>query len=201
MMSTPSPRLLAFALLCALAVPALPAQAQLSLFADPKANRAGDLVTIVLVERTTASRQSAWQNASDAELAGGAEVDGGDLSGRFGVDATFNKKARNQNSSSQQDLLNGTVTARVMEVDSTGNLVIEGERKLSVNGETHLLRISGVVRPIDIRSNNTVLSPDIASADIEYRRGGIHRRFVSPAFFVRAGALAAIVAAIVIGGS
>lgn len=195
-----SPRVLLAAFFIALTVTALPAKAQLSVFADPKAGIAGDLVTVVLVERTTASRQSAWQNASDAALSGSAQVSGdSDISGRFGVDATFNKAARNQNSSSQQDLLTGTITARVLEVDPTGNLVIEGERKLSVNGETHLLRISGVVRPIDIRSNNTVLSPDIASAEIEYRRGGLHRRFFSPALLVRAGAVAAVIAAIVIG--
>lgn len=186
--------------LAALLVSALPARAQLSIFADPKANSVGDLVTVVLVERTTASRQSAWQNASDAALAGSAEVSGDpDISGRFAVDASFNKAAKNQNSSSQQDLLSGTITARVLEVDPAGNLIIEGERRLSVNGESHLLRISGVVRPIDIRSNNTVLSPDIANADIEYRRGGIHRRFLKPAFFVRAGAVAAIIAAILVG--
>lgn len=187
-------------LLFVLVLTALPARAQLSVFADPKADAAGDLVTVVLVERTTASRQSAWQNASNAALGGIAEVAGNtDISGKFGLDATFNKQARNQNSSSQQDLLNGTITARVLEVDSTGNLIIAGERRLSVNGETHLLRIGGVVRPIDIRSNNTVLSPDIANADIEYRRGGIHRRFFSPALFVRAGAVAALVAAVIIG--
>lgn len=186
--------------LLALVLTTLPAQAQLSVFADPKADAAGDLVTVVLVERTTASRQSAWQNASNAAVGGTAEVVGNsDISGRFGVDATFNKQARNQNSSSQHDLLNGTVTARVVDVDPAGNLIIAGERKLSVNGETHLLRISGVVRPIDIRSNNTVLSPDIANADIEYRRGGLHRRYFSPALFVRAGAVAAIIAAIIIG--
>ncbi len=195
-----SVRVACAATLFALALTVSPAQAQLSVFADPKADATGDLVTIILVERTSASRQSAWQNASDAALAGGAEVAGSsDISGRFGVDATFNKKARNQNSSSQEDLLNGTITARVLDVDPTGNLIIEGERKLSVNGETHLLRISGVVRPIDIRSNNTVLSPDIASADIEYRRGGIHRRFFKPALFVRAGAVAAILAAVILG--
>lgn len=205
-MTTPNmlrfiPRTMVSAVLIALALATSPARAQLSVFADPKAAVAGDLVTIVLVERTSASRQSAWQNASDSELGGSAQLDGGDLSGSFGLDATFNKKARNQNSSSQQDLLNGTVTARVLEVDEFGNLIIEGQRKLSVNGETHLLRISGTVRSIDIRSNNTVLSPDIASADIEYRRGGIHRKFFRPALFVRAGAVAAIIAAVVLGSS
>jgi len=176
-----------------------PVRGQMSVFADPTAGALGDLLTVVLVERTSASRQSNWNNQSNSGLGGSAGVSSSDLSGKFAVDASFNKQARNRNSSSQEDLLQGTITARVIEVDATGNLVIEGERKLSVNGETHLLRVSGIVRPIDIRSNNSVLSPDIANADIEYRRGGIHRRFFSPALFVRAGAVVVLAAAIVLG--
>ena len=186
-------------LIVLVALTAGPARAQLSVFADPKAGALGDLVTVVLVERTSASRQSNWDNQSSAGMGGSGSLSGSDLSGKFALDASFNKQARNKNSSSQQDLLQGTITARVVEVDSTGNLIIEGERKLSVNGETHLLRVSGIVRPIDIRSNNSVMSPDIANADIEYRRGGIHRRLFRPAFFVRVGAVAVLAAAVVLG--
>lgn len=176
-----------------------PALAQLSVFADPKADAMGDLLTVVLVERTSAHRQSNWNNQSNAGIGAAADVSSSDLTGRFALDARFNKEARNRNSSSQEDLLQGTITARVVDVDPTGNLVIEGERKLSVNGETHLLRVSGIVRPIDVRSNNSVRSPDIANADIEYRRSGIHRRWVRPAFFVRAGVVAVLAAAIALG--
>src|SRR5690606_4363552 len=154
---------------------ARPASAQLSMYADPKATAVGELLTVVLVERTTAQRQSAWSNESDAGMAASAGLSGGSLARSFALDAVFNKEARNQNRSSQQDPLSGTITAQVLEVDQRGNLVIEGERKLTVNGESHLLRISGLVRPVDVRSNNTVLSPDIANASIEYRRGGMHR--------------------------
>lgn len=187
-------------LLLIAATAVVPSYAQVSVFADPKATDLGDLVTVVLIERTSAHRQSNWQNQSNSAMAGAADVGGGSaLSGRFALDATFNKQARNKNSSSQEDLLNGTITARITEVDPAGNLHIEGERRLSVNGETHLLRLSGVVRPVDVRSNNTVLSPDIAGADIEYRRGGMHRRFFRPALFVRAGLVAVIAAAVAIG--
>lgn len=177
----------------------LPAQAQISLYSDPKANSAGDLLTVVLVERTTARRASAWSNQSNAGLSGSGDVSGGALSGAFSADATFNKAAQNENSSSQQDLLNGTVTTRVTGIDDGGNLIIEGERRLNVNGETHLLRIAGVVRPIDVRSNNTVLSPDIASAMIEYRRSGIHRRFLSPATIAKIGLVGLLGAAVALG--
>lgn len=178
---------------------ATPARAQLSVFADPKAGAPGDLLTVVLVERTSAHRQSNWDNQSNSGMGGGGSLSGSELSGKFALDASFNKQARNKNSSSQQDLLQGTITARVTEVDPSGNLIIEGERKLSVNGETHLLRVSGIVRPVDIRSNNSIMSPDIANADIEYRRGGIHRRLFRPAIFVRAGAVVVLAAAILLG--
>ncbi len=178
---------------------AYPARAQLSMFADPKATAPGDLLTVVLVERTSAQRQSAWSNQANAALGGSSDVDAGTLSGAFSADASFNKAAQSKNSSSQNDLLNGTVATRIIHVDEAGNLLIEGERKLTVNGETHLLRISGIVRPIDIRSNNTVLSPDIADAEIEYRRGGIHRRFLTPGAVAKIGAVGALAAAILLG--
>lgn len=178
---------------------AYPARAQLSMFADPKATSPGDLLTVVLVERTSAQRQSAWSNQANAALGGSSDVDAGTLSGAFSADASFNKAAQSKNSSSQNDLLNGTVATRIIHVDEAGNLLIEGERKLTVNGETHLLRISGIVRPIDIRSNNTVLSPDIADAEIEYRRGGIHRRFLTPGAVAKIGAVGALAAAILLG--
>ncbi|MEX0599891.1 MAG: flagellar basal body L-ring protein FlgH [Rhodothermales bacterium] len=177
----------------------IPAQAQRSMYADPKAANAGDLLTVVLVERTSAQRQSAWSNAANSALGGSGDVGGGTISGIFSADASFNKAAQSNNRSSQEDLLNGTVTTRVVQVDEGGNLFIEGERKLNVNGETHLLRISGIVRPIDVRSNNTILSPDIANAEIEYRRSGIHRRFFRPGMLARIGALGLLAAAVALG--
>lgn len=184
-------------LLLLLLAAALPAQAQYSMYADPKANRPGDLLTIVLVERTSASRESDWNNTSKASTGGAATVAGESLSGTFGVDATFNKEARSSNQSLQRDLLSGTITAVVTSVDSTtGNLVVAGERKLSVNGESHLLKVQGLVRPFDVRDNNTVLSYQIANAAIEYHRGGLHRRFLKPGAFVKVGLAAVLGAAV-----
>lgn len=194
-------QILFFVLLMASSVLPRTTAAQASLYADPRAAHAGDLLTVLLVERTTAQRESAWNNQSNAAFGGSAETAGGDLSGRFALDAQVNRRARNLNSSSQRDLLTGTITARVLEVDPQGNLVIEGERRLSVNGETHLLRISGLVRRIDVRSNNTVLSPDIAGASIEYQRGGIHRRFFRPAMLARTALVGVILAAVLVGSN
>lgn len=179
---------------------AVPARAQQSMYADPKARQAGDLVTIVLVERTSASRESDWGNESSAALGGAASVAGSsDLEGSFGLDARFNKAARTRNQSLQRDLLSGTITALVTGVDAAGNLTVAGERKLSVNGESHLLKVSGLVRPYDLQYNNTVLSYQIANASIEYHRGGLHRRFLKPGALVKVGLAAVLGAAVVFG--
>lgn len=176
---------------------ALPTRAQSSMFADPKARQQGDLLTIVLAERTAAHRESDWENKSNAAVSAATDVSSGDdLSGRFALDAALNKQAKSKNLSRQSDLLSGTVTARVTEVDPAGNLVIQGERKLNVNGESHLLRISGVVRPFDVRHDNSVLSFQIADADIEYRRAGLGRKYIKPGFMARTGLVALVGAAI-----
>ena len=186
----------AMVLLC-LATTSL-AHAQASLYADPKARQVGDLITVILAERTAAQRSSGYDNQSNAHMGGGANVEGESLEGRFGMDAAFSKGARNRNETSQSDLLQGNVTATVTEVDSTGNLIIAGERKLNVNGVTHLLRISGVARPLDIRSNNTILSYEIANAQIEYRRAGLGRKFIKPGTFVKIGVVGVLGAAILL---
>jgi flagellar L-ring protein precursor FlgH len=191
-----SPRILSFLFVALGCWMPLAAFAQTSLFADPKAHSEGDVLTIVLAERTAAQRESAWQNDSRAGLGTSANVAGGTLSGSFAADATFRKDAEARNESAQSDLLQGTMTALVVGVEPTGNLQVRGERKISVNGEAHLLSVSGVVRPFDIRYDNTVLSYQIANAEIEYRRSGFARRMFKPGAFVKFGAIAALGAAL-----
>ncbi|CAM3307962.1 flagellar basal body L-ring protein FlgH [Rhodothermus bifroesti] len=178
---------------------ALPAVAQNSLYADPRAFRQGDLLTIILAERTAAQRESNYEQAANTKLGGAAAVSGS-LGGRFGLDATFVHEGKSRNETLQRDLLTGTVTAIVVGVDTTGNLLIEGERRLNVNGVTHLMRISGLVRPLDVRYDNTVFSYQIAQARIEYHQSdGLTRKFFRPGFFTRLGALVLLGAAIAWG--
>ncbi len=185
-----------FLIAIALLVP-LKTFAQVSLFADPRAHRIGDVITIILAERTNAQRESRWADRSDATRSGTGTVKGGkSLSGSFGIDATFAMDNNNRNASLQKDLLSGTVSAQIVAIDSLGNLIIRGERVLTINGETHLLRVSGAVRPIDVRHDNTLLSYQIADARIEYRQTGFKHRWFKPNFWTRMGAVAILGAAI-----
>lgn len=175
------------------------AHGQASLFADPKARTAGDPITIVLAERTAAQRASSGRDEASATLgASGNATTGSGVTGRFAADASYNKAALHQNESVQSDLLHGTITALVVGVDSlSGNLRVQGERRLNVNGETHLMKVSGIVRPFDIRYDNSVFSYQIANADIEYsRKRGFFGRFFKPGASAKLGLAAVLGAAI-----
>lgn len=192
-------RSLCFLLLSALLLLAVPAARAQSLYADPKARQAGDVLTVVLAEQTAAQRESGYDASSSAGLGGSASVEGPSLSSRFGTDAQFSKNASSSNQTVQSDLLEGRLTARVTETDEAGNLIVEGERRLNVNGVTHVMYVSGLVRPLDVRYDNTVLSYQIANAEVEYRKAGLGRRFLSPGFFAKAGGVVLLGAAIVFG--
>lgn len=191
-------RLFLFAALLALLAAAPTAQAQ-SLYADPIAREPGDILTVILVEETAAQRASGYDSRSAAGLGGSATVNAPTLASRFGADAEFSKNASTSNQTVQSDLLEGTLTARVVDVDEGGNLVVRGERRLNVNGVTHVMRVAGLVRPLDVRYNNTVLSYQIANAEVEYRRAGLSRRFFSPGLLAKAGAVVVLGAAVFFG--
>ena len=171
-----------------------------SLYSDLRAVQPGDLITIVLAERTSARRASASQVQSNASLSGSASVPAS-LGGAFGLDAQFGQNRDSDSQTVQSDLLTGTITARVVSVDPAGNLAVEGERRLNVDGATHLMRVRGLVRPADVSPSNAVLSYLIAGADVEYRQEGGGPRFLRSRFLTGIGTVAVLVGAIVLGGA
>src|SRR5690606_30541928 len=178
----------------------VPTAAAQSLYSEAVARQVGDLLTVLLAERTTAQRQSDYADQGTAGFAGSATTSG-DLAGRFGLDARFSSDASATNRTAQSDLLSGTLTVLVTDVDPAGNLYVEGERRLNVNGVGHRLYVAGLVRPRDIRAGNVILSHQIANAEVVYRQDGLRNRFFRPATLLKLGAAALVVAAVIVGGS
>jgi flagellar L-ring protein precursor FlgH len=81
--------------------------------------------------------------------------------------------------------LTATISARVVEVFPNGNLFIEGRREISTNGETLIVMVSGIVRPEDVESNNSIQSKFIADAKIVYTGDGILAEAQSPGWLTR----------------
>ncbi|MDT0631771.1 flagellar basal body L-ring protein FlgH [Rubrivirga litoralis] len=194
------PRLVAVLVALVVLAAFAPATAAQSLFADVVARRPGDVITVVLAERTQAQRRSTSDEQAQAGLGGSASV-GGSLAGQFGADTQYFSDAAARSGSAQSDLLSGTVSVVVTGVDDAGNLVVEGERKMNVNGSGHRLRVAGLVRPDDVRAGNVVFSYQIANAEVDYRQDGLRNRFFKPSFFAKAAAIVLVVAAVVFGAS
>lgn len=147
------------------------------LYADKKALRTGDIITVVLRESTQASKTAKTETDKETEIAlepviglGGNPVNIGNESIQLGVnnDASFTGDAR----SNQSNSLSGNISVNVMRVLPNGNLVIRGEKWLTLNTGQEFIRLEGIVRPNDVTSDNTVESSRIANARIQYSGKG-----------------------------
>lgn len=143
----------------------------MQMFSDPKAHRVGDILTIVLAETMQASKKQTTSTAKkDSESMAAPTILGhaSPLATSLSGDRSFS----GQGSSSQSNQLNGEITVTVAQRLSNGNLVIRGEKWLTINQGRELVRISGIVRPQDIGPDNTVLSTRVADANITYTGRG-----------------------------
>ncbi len=153
------------------------ASTSLALFEDQKARRVGDILTINLTESTNATKSSSTSTSKSTEatianptvLGYNVTRDGVPiLSGNLGGDQTFS----GEGGASQSNRLEGRVTVSVVEVLPNGNLIIQGEKWLTLNQGKEFLRVSGIVRQVDILADNSVSSEKVANARIEYAGKG-----------------------------
>ena len=151
----------------------------LSLYADRVARDVGDMVTITLVESTTAQTSASTQVAKNSEIGIAApEIFGAPVTynGRDILSATASgeRDFDGQGKSSQSNRLQGSVTVTVIQRLPNGNLVVQGQKNMRLNQGDELVQIQGIVRPADIAPNNTVPSSKVGEARIVYGgRGAI----------------------------
>ena len=78
--------------------------------------------------------------------------------------------------SDEYNSLNGSITVTVVGVTPSGNLLVQGEKWIEINQGQELIRISGLVRPADIQTDNSIESFRVANARITYSgRGAVAR--------------------------
>lgn len=157
------------------------------LFEDIKARRVGDILTVQLVESTDASKSAATKATKDSTttvtnptILGTSPQFG--LPGFVPLQNTDNLSLQTNLSaerefdgsgeSSQKNALSGNITVTVVEVLPNGNLIVRGEKRVTLNNGNEYIRLSGIVRPVDIGQNNSVASTKIADATIVYTGDG-----------------------------
>ncbi|MDM3871019.1 flagellar basal body L-ring protein FlgH [Porticoccus sp. W117] len=148
---------------------------ELAFFEDVKAHRVGDTITVLLSEQTSAEKSSATSlDRTNSTTLTNPSVLGRSLTGstNLGVDLDSQHDFSGQGSSNQSNSLSGSVTVTVARVLPNGNLVIRGEKWIEINQGEEFVRIEGMVRPVDITSDNMVLSTKVANARISYSGKG-----------------------------
>jgi flagellar L-ring protein precursor FlgH len=146
------------------------------LYYGQRASRVGDLVTVVLVERTQASKSASGKTARD----GGFSLTP-PSTGPFSFDpavlnssgsSSFNGKG----DAAQASALSGDLTVTIAEVRPNGTALVRGEKVMQLSQGEEWVQLSGIVRLADIDQNNRIASPRIADARITYAgKGSVQR--------------------------
>ena len=191
-----------------LTVPSLPAPKTLGslwqeengrayLYEDMRAMRAGDILTIKIVENhkgsksadTSAERDSTIHHSLTGGALGYVGIPGLRLGAEatrgLGIDASAANKFGGKGATNREGTLTGTISVIVTEVLPNGDLRIEGHREVTVNSEKQLMTIAGIVRRVDVDTKNTVLSSAIADAKIVYSGLGVLDDVQRPGWLVR----------------
>jgi flagellar L-ring protein precursor FlgH len=175
----------------ALLATSLPAQnlykravAPRSAIADHRATAVGDILTIVVSETQKVSNNDKTERKADTSLA--ARLEAYTLSSdtfKTNVLPKFDARSERSTTGESKQQRDSTMQARfsvmVIDVLPNGNLVLAGMRQVQVDDETKTLKISGVVRPLDVSQQNTVESQYVADARISLMGEGASTRHVT----------------------
>lgn len=162
-----------------------------SLFAmEARAHRVGDILTVSFTESFQATKS---QNAASSKTSENTvtlpTVMGSILPNSLGNSGELGSSGEStfsgSGSTNQSNSLTGLISVHVVRVYSNGNLEILGQKKLTLNNGDEYIRVSGIVRPRDISSENIVQSDRIANADINYVGAGDTARTGKKGWYTR----------------
>ncbi len=147
------------------------------LYEGNRARAVGDPLTIVLVERMSASK-SAGSKLDSGGGFGLTPPTTGALSLFKSTDASIsgNRNFGGTGTADQSNALSGEVSVTVAEVLPNGTMIVQGQKTVTLNRGDEFIQIRGIVRPADIDANNRVASTRVADARIAYTgRGDVAR--------------------------
>ncbi len=159
----------------------------LSLFSDIKANKVGDILSVIISEQSQASNQVQMKTEKNSkhEASGGPGIGTFDFFPLFGAES----ESKHSHDGKGQNVRNGSLQAKmsvtVVAVRENGDLVVEGSRTVTISGDKETINLSGVVRQRDVGPDNSVASHLIAEAEISYTGKGTTTTGSRSGFFSR----------------
>ncbi len=143
-----------------------------ALFADTRAYTVGDVLTVLLNERTMSSKSADSSAGKDSSWDVGVPLVGTLNTNDLAIQANSSTAFNGQSSANQQNSLTGFLSVRVIEVLPNGSLRVKGRKQIRLNQGDEYLELEGVVRPEDIDVSNQISSQRIADAKISYEGSG-----------------------------
>lgn len=144
-----------------------------SIFEDHRARRVGDILTLMLSESTSSSKTLGTNIKKEGSSSMTGSASFGSSDGQtLATSAAGARDFKGAADSSQSNSLNGSISITVTDVLPNGVLAIRGEKWITLNRGKEYIRISGLLRPMDIQPDNTVMSSKLADARITYSGTG-----------------------------
>ncbi len=166
------------------------------LVSDRKGRTVGDIVTVAIFERASASKQASTETGRDSNISA-------DISKLFGIekklpgllnlgmdptdliDATASNSFSGSGKTSRAEDLVASLTTQIVQIYPNGNLRIAGNKTVTVNNEMQIVQLSGIVRETDISPANVVDSKNILNARISYSGQGAISDKQKPGWLMR----------------
>lgn len=166
-----------------------------SIFSDRKAENIGDIVTVLISETASASKEASTQtdrttnmSASIPNFFGLENVDfwtDNNIDLNNLVNADFTNGFDGNGTTTRNEELTASLTTQVVGRYSNGQLKIRGGKEVMVNNEVQLIYLTGIIRPVDITAANTVSSDKILNARISYTGKGAISDKQEPGWMMR----------------
>ncbi|MED6314507.1 MAG: flagellar basal body L-ring protein FlgH [Verrucomicrobiota bacterium] len=159
-----------------------------SLFTDHKAKRVGDIITVLVQENNSASRNSSTKTEKKGDISASISsfVTGNIQNKIFSnntsddnaaqlpkLETTSQNKFEGSGAVNNSGSINSRFAVRVVDVLPNKNLIIEGVRRTSFSGESQTIILRGTVRPQDVTPVNTVVSYNLADVSIRFKDEGV----------------------------
>ncbi len=145
-----------------------------SLYSDHKSFSIGDVITVMIVEETSAQSSANSQTAKSSSHKMNTAAGQGPMAfiPLSSFDLGTGNSAKGDAKTARSAKIKGKMTARIIAIDKNNNLVIKGEKRIKINGEEEITMLEGIIRPQDVSSENSVYSYSIADSKITYKGKG-----------------------------
>lgn len=158
-----------------------------NLFRDLRSFETGDLLVVTIDQSTDVQNRDQRNLNKDSQASKSLGFDFG-LGGIFGTDEgsievegdTASRRGFNGGTQlrSERDFID-RFTVTIVDRLPNENLLIAGRRKVTIDGDTRTLILTGVVRSIDITSNNTISSRLVSQLELSYENDGVESKFLN----------------------